>query len=256
MRVLPMSMLWLVIVLLQRDAYGQYLHLHSHAGGPPVLAVFQGNADWLVEQKDAASHLHHIKSLRALHLVQHEISEAEMHYVAGLMQLRHLMIGQAPEAVSISDAAFAELADCLWLESVWICKEDLNDDDLKVLRELPNLKEVTIEGGDLCEADMPHGLTENAASILASIKNLESVRIRGDAGFSDRSVDELAKLPKLWSLGLRSSRFTDDALKIIASKMKLRALRIESPRFTDEGVRMLKETTSIEELYIDRGGGP
>ena len=99
-------------------------------------------------------------------------------------------------------------------------------------------------------------MTENAASILASIKNLESVRIRGDAGFSDRSVDELAKLPKLHTLDLRSSRFTDDALKIIASKMKLRALRIESPRFTDEGVRMLKETTSIEELYIDRGGGP
>jgi len=252
MRTIQLAVALFLSVCFQGIASGQYLHFHKNANGMPGLAVYQGNADWLAKQEDPRSHLHELKELTALQLVQHDISLPEMRYVASLKQLRHLMIGQAPEAVKIGQPALSVLSECQWLEDVWICKTNLSNPDLMMLKKLPNLKRVTIEGGDLCKAGAPHGLSEEAALILASIKTLEEVAIRGDAGFSDQSVRELAKLPRLEALELNSSKFTDETLEIITSQMKLRELWIRSPRFTDEGVQVFKEANAIEILTVER----
>jgi hypothetical protein len=254
LRTLHASVILFVLCVARTTTFGQYLHFHNNADGKPVLAIYQGESNWLVDQKDAKSHLQDLKELAALKLVQHEISEPEMRYVADLKQLRSLTIGDAPESVNISDRAFRVLSECHWLEDVWICKRHLKDSDLIVLQKLPKLKSVTIEGEDLCDADTSHGLTERAAPILASIKTLENLAIRGDAGFSDRSIEELTLLPRLESLEVASSRLTDKTLETVATKMKLRELWIRSSHFTDEGVKALKESVKIEKLTIERDG--
>ena len=253
MRMLPIAIWWVVLVALLRPAYGQYLHLYNDADGKPALAIFQGNAGWLAEQKDPQAHLHKVKTLIALWLVQHDISVAEMRYVAGLKQLRHLTIGEAPQPVSISEQAFDVLSKCTWLESVSICKEDLKDRDFEALQKLPKLKKITIEGESLSDERLAPKLTEDGARNLAAIKSLEAISIVGEPAFSDRSIDQLATLPKLTSLDLGLTRCTDRCLKTIATKMQLRELRIASPEFTDEGIALLKQETKIEELHISRG---
>ena len=240
-----------LVSLLPNCVLGQYLHFHGPSG-KPVLAVFQGNADWLTEQKDEKSHLHELKELVVLALVQHDISLAEMRYVARLKQLRSLKIGTAPEPVSIAEPAFAVLSECRFLEEVWICKKDLRDNDLEILQHLPNLKHITIEGENLGGERIPYQLTEKGASILASIKTLESVSIHGEGAFTDRSVEEFALLPKLAVLDIGATQCTDGALKTIASKMKLRELWISSPHFSEEGILTLKKNAGIAELHIPR----
>jgi hypothetical protein len=256
LRLLQISAGFALLLVIQQNVSGQYMHFHKSADGKSILAVYQGDSGWLSEQKDPKSHLHELKTLTALKLVQHDISLAEMRYVATLKQLRSLTIGDAPECVSIDKPAFAVISECAWLESLWICKKDLKDSDLQVFLKLPNLKFITIEGENLCEDGAPHGLTEQAVHTLASIKTLEHVAIRGDTGFTDHSVAGLAKLPNLKSLELTSSRLTDNALGIIASEMKLRELWIESPQFTDKGVSLLKQAAKIEELHVGGGSRP
>jgi hypothetical protein len=256
MRLLYFVIIAVVLMQAEESVHGQYLHIFKDADGKAVLAVYQGNSDWLAKQDDPQSHLHDLKDLTSVQLVQHNISLPEMRYVASLKHLRFLTIGQAPEAVDIDRSTLSVLSECRWLEGVSICKTNLKDDDLQVLQKLPIIKRITIEGGDLCNAGTPHGLSEQAVHVLVSIKTLEDISIRGDAGFSDRSVEELATLPKLKSLELDSSKLTDKTLEIIATKMKLRELWIRSPQFTAEGIRKLKEATKIDRLTIEHSMRP
>ena len=228
----------------------QSLFFMTGDDGLPSAACYAGAPDWLVSQKDPRSHWHAMRTLEAVDLYLHDITLPEIRYVVSLTQVRHLTLGHAPERVGLDPGVLAAVARSRHIEGLSICKSNLRNADCDTLSAMRNLKDLIIEGEDLCEATDPHGLTAEAVDSLAKLKSLESLEIRGDARFTDQSVETLATLPRLRSLRLRSRHLTDKALEIAASRMTLSRLDLESPHFTRDAIAKLRESQRIEKVHI------
>lgn len=231
-------------------AMGQSLHIVRDKDETPVGADYAGGAEWLSSQKDPSSHLHRMKTLEGVRLYLHDITLPEIRYVASLTQVRELILGQAPEKVGMEPGVLAVVAQCRHIEMLSMCKSNLTNADCKTLSRMANLKALTIEGEDLCNAKDPHGLTADAVDSLVKLESLELLEIRGDAGFTDQGVEKLAALPNLKSLELRSRHLTDKALEIVASRMKLTRVQLESPHFTESAIVKLRNSKLIEKVEI------
>lgn len=218
--------------------------------GEIVSVMFTGPAKRLAEQKDPLYHLHLLKKLEDVQLLHHDVSWAEMKYIASLKQVRYLKVGGAPEVVTIEQPGFAELANCTHLEELEFCIAGLTDQDLEIIGKLQNLRGIGIEGESL-EYQKKEQTTETGFRVLTKLKALEWLELKVQAEFTDQFIEDLATLPDLRLLLLGSTRLTDKSAEVIAKRMKLEDLWIRAPQFSPEAIRSLEAVEGITHLSIN-----
>lgn len=232
--------------------FGQHIGFEIDDRGAVVFARYFGDSKWLVEQKDPKSHLHLLPGLEDFHLQDHRVSRAEMKYVAGLKKLIDLQLGDGPEGVECDEGVMEELAGAKQIEWLWICKDNLKDADLKWIATMPKVIELTIQKrGYVDPADLGILVTEEGLLVLATMKNLEGLRLWSDMKVSDRVVERFATLPKLSCLHVHSDQLTDKTVDTIASRMKLEELEIDSSSLSARGIEQLKNVPGLKTLEIN-----
>jgi internalin A len=116
------------------------------------------------------------------------------------------------------------------------------DEDLKYLRDLPNLKEI-VWGG----RHFHNGWCKE----IESIKQLEGLFFDGRL-LNDEGVAVVAKLPNLIALSLLETNVTDDGLRHLKGLTKLRWLSLSGARnITDKGLVHLKDLKNLEDLSLE-----
>ncbi len=130
-----------------------------------------------------------------------------------------------------------------------MCKDGINDDDLKFIALLPKIHTLEFnadngyDGGPIC--------TDQCADHLRSAKTLRSLVIH-DGQFTDKFVAKITEgLPNLEELSLNSAELTDESLRLIADRCKkLKSLSIASDHFTAEGLKHLDKLKNLEKRAV------
>jgi internalin A len=124
--------------------------------------------------------------------------------------------------------------------------QKLGRENLKYLRDLPNLKEIVVG------PDFP----DEWCKQLEPLTQLEGLFLGGNFNFgqgvSDLGIASIARLPNLQALSLMHSKVTDDGLRHIAGLTKLRWLSLGGAQnVTNKGLIHLKDLKSLEDLTIE-----
>ena len=135
------------------------------------------------------------------------------------------------------------------LESVHLCKDGINDDDLKFIASLPKIHTLEFnadngyEEGPVC--------TDQCGEHLSAAKSLRRLLIH-DGQFTDKFVAEITRgLPDLEELSLNSSQLTDESLRLLADGCKnLKSLSIASDHFTAEGLKHLDKLENLKQRAV------
>jgi len=135
------------------------------------------------------------------------------------------------------------------LQEVHLCKDGINDDDLRFVALLPKIH--TLEfNADNGYDDAPI-CTDGCADHLSAAKTLRKLVIH-DGQFTDKFVATITKrLSGLEELWLNSPDLTDESLRLLADRCKkLKTLQIASEHFTAEGLKHLDRLTYLEERSV------
>ncbi len=154
------------------------------------------------------------------------------------------------------DSEYVEIEGDLWrlrrlknLEQVHLCKDGMNNDDLKFIASLPKIRTLEFnahnggEGRPIC--------TDQCADHLCSAKTLRHLLIH-NGQFTDKFVAKITQgLPDLEELMMNSAELTDESLRLIAERCKkLKSLSIASDHFTAEGLKHLDRLTKLERRSV------
>ncbi|MBC8354883.1 MAG: hypothetical protein H8E66_23135 [Planctomycetes bacterium] len=118
---------------------------------------------------------------------------------------------------------------------------DLTDDDLKLLRDLPDVTYV-----NLCYTDV----TDDGLRHLVGLHDLKRLSLASTHVTGSR-LAELEMLPRLDWLDLNGSKATDQAMTAVSALPHLTEL-IASQHVTDAGLAALSASTTIEALDLTR----
>ena len=193
------------------------------------------------------------------------------------------MSGQLDEATGRGDAAIAALSGKSSLRELYIHECGITDAGAKLLEKIPQLTHLRLyQEGKLTDAALEsigklrhlksldltsyvgtvtYGrmyFTEKGTSHLASLKNLEVLRLAGHdvsartlrfpkltslalggQGVGDDCAERLPKLSQLKNLSLSFSSITDEGMKHVASLKNLKRLSLDSSMITDKGMALL-----------------
>lgn len=139
----------------------------------------------------------------------------------------------------------------------------LCDDDLKLLRKLDSLDQLRLAERGITDAGIEHiatvesitslilraPITDVGVDRLSTLTNLQSLMLSGGR-FTDRSVECIARLPKLATLSIRSDLLSDESLRVLASMSALESIDISSPHFTDAGIAYLGQKHNLKALSV------
>ena len=135
---------------------------------------------------------------------------------------------------------------------------DYTSDELALLNELPELREVMIwrDGDERREYRLKEAPTDADLQILASIGQLETLRIGGwNVPYRDAGMAALTKLRRLKHLYLTSAqRISDESMKSVAAMPALETLDISYMGITDLGLAYLMESSSLQRVRYGWGG--
>lgn len=138
----------------------------------------------------------------------------------------------------------SSIATLTKLKSLDLSSTYVDENALKKLQSLKNLKELKIEN-----CGMLKGL---APEVLADFTTLESLSVKNNQWFGDRHLTEIAKLKKLSHLDLWATTISDKSLKALQSFPALRSLKISGSQLTDLGMGHLASLKNLEILGIYR----
>jgi hypothetical protein len=135
------------------------------------------------------------------------------------------------------------------LQDVHLCKDGIDDDDLRFIALLPKIRTLEFnadngyDGAPMC--------TDRCADHLSSAETLRKLVIH-DGQFTDKFVATITKrLSGLEELWLNSPDLTDESLRLLADRCKkLKTLRIASEHFTAEGLKYLDSLKYLEERSV------
>jgi hypothetical protein len=114
------------------------------------------------------------------------------------------------------------------------------DADLKVLRELTDLRYLSLTGTQVTD----EGLKE-----LRELKNLQKLSL-ANTQVTDEGLKELKELKNLQELGLGGTKVTDEGLKELKGLKNLELLTLDKTQVTDKGLKELKE--ALPNCHIDK----
>ncbi|MBI2803385.1 MAG: hypothetical protein HYX68_00195 [Planctomycetes bacterium] len=116
------------------------------------------------------------------------------------------------------------------------------DEDLKYLRDLPNLKEIVWGGRQF---------HEGWCKEIESCTQLEGLFF-SSWKLGDKGLAVVEKLPNLVALSLINTEITDDGLRHLKNLKRLRWLSLSGcKKVTDKGLAHLKNLTSLEDLNLE-----
>jgi hypothetical protein len=119
-------------------------------------------------------------------------------------------------------------------------QNDVTDDDLRYVADLPELEELTIINGRISD----DGLTN-----LSELANLRWLRLEG-VFITDAGVEHLLPLANIESLDLSGAKVTDASLPRLRAFPKLRILELENTPVSDNGMAALSTLDSVEVLAL------
>jgi len=225
---------------------------------PTLRAVGLG---WPVSNQGLAA-LAGAKHLQAIDLQLPTVDDQSLRSVAPLSELRWLHLagtGPNPAAFSppsfprqlvwqqprgagkLSPAGFALIGRLPALVHLNLRGEGLNDAAIGSIRSLPELKSLTLRGGDFSGAGFDGGLTDESklGNPPTPLAKLEEFDVAGSR-FNDDGCQVLARLsPELSTLTLSGTAVTDAGLKSLAGLAKLTELNLDDTAISDAGLALL-----------------
>lgn len=112
------------------------------------------------------------------------------------------------------------------LERVLVFDADLTQEDVALLRQLPNLQLLSVSNGKL---------NEDAVDVLASLESLRGLFLH-KTNMCDADLEKLARLRGLETLSVTDAAITDDGLAQLRSLLRLKTLNLGHTQVTDVGV--------------------
>jgi Leucine-rich repeat (LRR) protein len=155
-----------------------------------------------------------LKNLRNLRLFGAEIRDEHMPQISGLEQL---------EALGLQ-----------------YCR--VGDEGLKSIAGMKKLKELNLYGTKVTDAGLPS---------LAGLSNLQKLRLRETGLRGEQNLDAFATLTNLRELDVSESPVQDSIIDGLIKLPKLESLNLWNTQFTDAGAKRLSELKSLRELNLD-----
>src|SRR5262245_29248401 len=122
--------------------------------------------------------------------------------------------------------------------------KDVKDDELAILRDIPNLVELNLGGTTITDASLAH---------LKSAANLTRLGLQ-NTKITDAGLEHLKGLTKLTSLNVYGTTVTDKGLDSLASLKSLKRLYVWMTKVTPDGAKKL--SGAIAGLDVERGFEP
>ena len=158
----------------------------------------------------------------------YEITDAGLARLAGLTQLRELLLDNA----QITDAGLAHLAGLTRLELLWLDTPETTDAGLAHLAGLTRLKFLTLWHTQITDSGLAH---------LARLTQLQWLDLGSTHNITDAGLAHLAGLTQLQQLDLSDTPITDAGLAHLARLTQLQHLGLIGTRITDAGVAKLQD---------------
>jgi Leucine-rich repeat (LRR) protein len=115
------------------------------------------------------------------------------------------------------------------------------DDDVTILKGLPNLRVLSLHG---------RGLTDVGVSRLTSFTDLQLLEL-SDTALDDEGAELLASFPNLIGLNVSGTDITDEGLCTIGNLSRLETLMLRSTHVSDRGLSYITKMKSLRELHLD-----
>jgi mono/diheme cytochrome c family protein len=122
--------------------------------------------------------------------------------------------------------------------------KDVKDEELAILKDIPNLVELNLGGTAITDASLAH---------LKTATNLTRLGLQ-NTKITDAGLEHLKGLSKLTSLNVYGTAVTDKGLDSLAGLKSLKRLYVWMTKVTPDGVKKL--SGSIAGLDVDRGYEP
>ena len=130
-----------------------------------------------------------------------------------------------------------------YITAVNFRKAQLVDDDLKLLKELKKLTQVSLGDMAITDAGLLH---------LKDVKHLHDLHLNGTQ-ITDSGLIHL-KNHDLWTLYLTDTQITDAGLLHLRPFKKLYNLHLSRTRVTDDGMRTLQELPGLDSVFLEGTG--
>ena len=182
---------------------------------------------------------------------------ADLSALGNLAALRKLELSFPLSAVTL--AAVGRLGS---LEELTFVMADSAPADVEPLGNLAHLRALSILSTRVLQAnavdwpparieDVPLG--ETIARIAAKMPDLETLIVH--AAMSDKSLEPLAALEKLQTIGLNLVEVTDQTLVLASRLPKLRSLNLHGTgKLTDQGLEPIEHLTELTDLALPAAG--
>ena len=117
---------------------------------------------------------------------------------------------------------------------------DITDDDLRVLSDLPGLREISLEFQPITDVGLRH---------LGNVKTLKRVNLYGTK-ITNEAIETLTELPELEDLNVGGTQVTVPALRKLVDKKRVRYLQ-----FSDDQIKSAGGSEQVTHLFptIDVG---
>ena len=191
----------------------RFVHQSTDSNGE-VSILYTGEAEWLVEQKEAAVRFKEIPRLSRLVLMHHNVTKEELEYVSSVKSITVLQFGSLPDEIEITPGALSSLGDMTSLKELEITDEHLLAEDLAFLEKLENIQTLTLDSD----------LVDQHIKVIYRQQSLRHLSLRG--AFTDASVPMILKLPKLESLSLSSQELTSRSIVAIGQNQTITNLSV------------------------------
>jgi Leucine-rich repeat (LRR) protein len=234
----------------------------AEAEGQPIVGVEIHNAQ--LTDRDLGQ-LRDLKMLRKLNLDGCAgLTDAGLPYLANLTALQELDLGHTrvkgdglvhlkglkeltrlflPPDTPLTTPQIQFLAALPALEIVTFTVTEPAYPKLRALSRMTALKELNL-GGVL--------LSNHKMSLLASLSNLESLRLGNTGALGDRGLLALRALTKLKVLSVPDYAGSDDGLDVLHALTNLEAFSLYGPAVTDRGIAHLSGCDQLNSLALDR----
>jgi len=92
-------------------------------------------------------------------------------------------------------------------------------------------------------------ISDRAITLLSRLTSLETIDLTGSSGFSQNSIEQLSKLPKLKTLILGGTDVSDK-LSLALTHMPLQRLDLAYTRFTERGIERLTQMKTLRHIKV------
>jgi len=167
-----------------------------------------------------------------------ELTLADMQLIAQLSDLESIRLKSA----FLDDDFVKVLSGLTQLKSVDFESSNITDRSLEILKEFPDIETLSLRQNVK--------LSDNAVALFAEFPNLKTLNILYNNHLSPASLLKLGKLSSLRVLDVRGCQVGDDTLYFISKLEHLEEIRIRSNQVTNEGIEDIVNCKKLKLLEL------